>query len=121
MISTKDIGRSGEDIAASYLQKKGYEVIDRNYTTSVGEIDLIVAGDGYLVFVEVKLRYDDEHGYAADAVNHIKRKKISQVASQYIKRFRLFDKAVRFDVVEVYTSDKKVVHIENAFDSYLRY
>lgn len=121
MFNTKTIGKIGENIAEKYLKDNGYEIIDRNYATSVGEVDLIVAGDGYLVFVEVKLRYSDEYGYGADAVNHAKQRKIAQVASQYIKRFKLYDEAVRFDVVEVYTSDKKVVHIKNAFDSFLRY
>lgn len=121
MITTKDRGRAGEEIAASYLKKHGYEILEKNYTTETGEIDLIAAGHGYLVFVEVKLRRNDAHGYAADAVNHVKRRKINVVASQYIKRFRLFEQPVRFDVVEVYTDDKRVNHIENAFDSFLRY
>ncbi len=121
MLSTRQIGRFGEDVAAKYLVKNGYEIIDKNYLTDLGEIDLIAAGEGYLVFVEVKLRYNDEHGYGADAVNYAKQRKISQVAAQYIKRFRLYDEAVRFDVIEVYTSDKRVVHIKNAFDSFLRY
>ena len=121
MISTRLIGQAGEDIAVKYLKDHGYEILDRNFSTSVGEIDIIVAGDGYLVFVEVKLRFSDDYGYGADAVNHIKQRKISQVASQYIHKYRLFDEAVRFDVIEVYTSDKRVVHIENAFDSFLRY
>ena len=103
------------------LKKKGYEILEKNYTTSVGEIDIIAVGDGYLVFFEVKLRYDDEHGFASEAVNFAKRKKINQVASQYINQFRMFDSPVRFDVIEVYTKTKEINHIENAFDSYLRY
>ena len=121
MLTTKNKGDIGEDIAVNYLRGKGFEIIERNYSTNVGEIDIIGACDGYLVFVEVKTRLNDKYGYAADAVNFHKRSKINQVASQYIKRSRLFDKAVRFDVVEVYTEDKKVVHYENAFDSFLRY
>ena len=121
MITTRLLGRSGEDIAAKYLKDNGYEILDKNYATSVGEIDIIAAGEGYLVFVEVKLRYSDDYGYGADAVNHIKQRKISQVASQYIHRFRLYNEAVRFDIIEVYTSDKRVVHIKNAFDSFMRY
>lgn len=121
MINTKLKGQSGENIAANYLKKKGYEIIERNFSTDIGEIDIIAAHDGYLVFVEVKSRLNDVHGYAADAVNYYKRRKINEVAAQYIKKYRLFDKPVRFDVVEVYTQDKRVEHIENAFDSYLRY
>ena len=121
METTKSIGNKGEKIAVKYLKKKGYVIIDKNYSTEVGEIDIICANDGCLIFVEVKCRISDEHGFVADAVNYHKRKKINQVASQYIARFKMFDYPVRFDVVEVYTKENRVVHIENAFDSYLRY
>ena len=45
MLSTKNKGRTGEDIAATYLTNKGYEIIERNYATKVGEIDIITASD----------------------------------------------------------------------------
>ncbi len=121
MLSVKNKGRKGEDIACKYLKTIGYEIMERNFSTEVGEIDIIAAGGGFLVFIEVKTRINDEHGYGADAVNYHKRRKINQVASQYIKKFGLFHYPVRFDVVEVYTEENRVNHIENAFDSYLRY
>ena len=121
MISTKLKGKSGEEIAVQYLKNKGYEIIDLNFTTGIGEIDIIAAHGGYVVFIEVKTRFNEDYGFAAEAVDFAKRRKINQVASQYIKKYRLFNCAVRFDVIEVYTSDKRVEHIENAFDSYLRY
>ena len=114
-------GRSGEDIAVKYLQTHGYRVLDRNFTTSVGEVDIFVTDESSLIAVEVKSRLSLEYGTPAEAVNHEKIKKISQVTSQYIKKFRLFGTPVRFDVVEVYIADKTVNHIKNAFDSYLRY
>ena len=120
-MNNKIKGKMGENIAANYLKNKGYEIVDRNFRTSVGEIDIIAAGDGFLVFVEVKERFCEKFGYAAEAVNHFKRRKISQVASQYINKYRMFNSCVRFDVIEVYMEDKRVEHIENAFDSYLRY
>lgn len=121
MFTTKMRGDAGETIAAEYLKGIGYEIIDRNYRTGLGEIDIIAAGEGYLIFVEVKTRLNENHGYGADAVNFRKRRKINEVASQYIKKFRLYNQAVRFDIIEVYTEDKRVEHIKNAFDSYLRY
>ena len=114
-------GSSGEDIAVKYLQTHGYRVLDRNFTTSVGEVDIFVTDESMLIAVEVKSRLSLEYGTPAEAVNHEKIKKISQVTSQYIKKFRLFGTPVRFDVVEVYIADKTVNHIKNAFDSYLRY
>ena len=114
-------GSSGEDIAVKYLQTHGYRVLDRNFTTSVCEVDIFVTDESTLIAVEVKSRLSLEYGTPAEAVNHEKIKKISQVTSQYIKKFRLFGTPVRFDVVEVYIADKTVNHIKNAFDSYLRY
>ena len=114
-------GSSGEDIAVKYLQTHGYRVLDRNFTTSVGEVDIFVTDESTLIAVEVKSRLSLEYGTPAEAVNHEKIKKISQVTSQYIKKFRLFGTPVRIDVVEVYIADKTVNHIKNAFDSYLRY
>ena len=96
-------------------------MLDRNFTTSVGEVDIFVTDESTLIAVEVKSRLSLEYGTPAEAVNHEKIKKISQVTSQYIKKFRLFGTPVRFDVVEVYIADKTVNHIKNAFDSYLRY
>ena len=121
MINNKIKGFCGEEIAAEYLKKHGYVILERNYTTDVGEIDIIAAGEGFLVFVEVKERLNENYGYASEAVGVHKQRKISQVASQYIRKYRRFDVPVRFDVIEVYLEEKCVNHIENAFDSYLRY
>ncbi len=115
----KDKGKIGEDIAAKYLKKKGYEIIKRNYTNEYGEIDIIAADDGYLVFVEVKLRTTEEFGRPAEAITKHKISKISQTASCYIHSKRLYDYPVRFDVIEI--CDGEINHIENAFDSYIRY
>lgn len=115
------VGDTGERIAEEYLKKNGYIVIDKNYRTELGEIDLIVSKDEYLIFVEVKARRDEEFGFPSEAVTVTKQRKICMVASQYIKRNMYFGAAVRFDVIEVYLSDRRVNHIENAFDSYLKY
>lgn len=114
-------GKSGEEIACEFLNKKGYRILNKNFTTELGEIDLIITDEETLIFVEVKARGGEEYGYPAEAVNYYKRNKINQVASQYIKKYRLFNIGVRFDVVEVYLNERRVNHIENAFDSYLRY
>ena len=120
-MNTKNLGNYGEDVACKYLKKCGYEILERNYVTSVGEIDIIAVAEGYLIFVEVKLRKSDLHGRASSSVNFHKQMKISQVASSYIAKYRKFNVPVRFDVVEVYTDTNEVNLIKNAFDSYLRY
>lgn len=114
-------GVGGEDLAVKYLETHGYRVLDRNYTTDIGEVDIFATDEKTLVAVEVKSRLSLEYGTPAEAVGHDKVKKISQVTSQYIKQFRLFGVPVRFDVIEVYLSDRTVNHIENAFYGYLNY
>ncbi len=119
-MNNKAKGNIGESVAKRHLVDKGYRVIATNYTTSLGEIDLIVTDNlGTLIFVEVKARGSTKYGYPAEAVMVSKQRKISQVAAQYIKQFQLYGYAVRFDVVEIIGED--IRHIENAFDSYLRY
>ena len=120
-MNTKIKGRTGEDLACEYLKKKKFEIIERNFTTNVGEIDIVCANDGYIVFVEVKARRSTDYGAPSEAVNYHKQRKISQVASQYLTKYRKLHYPVRFDVIEVYMDTKTINHIENAFDSYLRY
>ncbi len=112
-------GKEGESLAVKYLETHGYRVLDRNFTTDIGEVDIFVTDEKTLIAVEVKSRLSLEYGTPAEAVGYEKVKKISQVTSQYIKKFRLFGVPVRFDVVEVYLKDRTVNHIVNAFDSYL--
>ncbi len=112
-------GKTGEDIAVKYLETHGYRILDRNYTTDIGEVDIFATDEHTLISVEVKSRLSLEYGTPAEAVGYAKIKKISQVTSQYIKQYRLFDVPVRFDVIEVYLEDKRVNHIVNAFESYL--
>ena len=120
-MNTKIKGRTGEDVACAYLKKKKYEIIERNFTTNVGEIDIVAAHDGYVVFVEVKARRSTEYGAPSEAVTYFKQRKISQVASQFLSKYRKLNFPVRFDVIEVYMDTMTGNHIENAFDSYLRY
>ena len=74
----KALGSKGEDLAIQFLKKKGYRIIDRNYKTSVGEIDIIARDGNTIVFVEVKTRTDDSFGYPFEAVNKKKRQKLQK-------------------------------------------
>ena len=89
--------------------------------TDTGELDLVATDDAYLVFVEVKSRMSDDFGAPSEAVDFTKQRKLSMVASQYIEKNMLFGAPARFDVIEVRLDTGKIEHIQNAFDSYLRY
>lgn len=108
-------GRLGEEIALKYIVSKGGKIIEKNYKTKIGEIDLIAKLNGEIVFVEVKSRSNINYGYPSEAVNYKKRKKITTVAKFYILDNSLQNISIRFDVIEVYLSDRKINHIVNAF------
>ena len=116
----REIGNLGEDIASAFLQKKGYDVIRRNFSCRLGEIDIIAEKDAFLCFVEVKLRKNAYHGEAREFVTRSKQKKIILAAKYYLSK-NVTELQPRFDVVEVYMPDgpggKAYVRlIENAFE-----
>lgn len=108
-------GKLGEEIAQKYLISKGGKILEKNYKTKMGEIDLIAKLNGELVFVEVKSRSNINYGYPSEAVNYNKRRKITNVAKFFILENCLNDISIRFDVIEIYLRNNKVNHIINAF------
>ncbi len=114
-------GKAGEDIVCDYLKKLGYEIIDRNFSTQFGEIDIVAAEDGCLVFIEVKARKNNDFGMPSEAVGYRKQQTISRVASQYVQKYRHHDAQIRFDVAELTVDSGEINLIKNAFDSYVRY
>ena len=117
-ISTKKTGKTGEVIALSHLKNNGYKIIDRNYTCSMGEIDIIAMNEGDVVFIEVKSRRSEHFGNPSEAVDINKQKKISRVALFYMKEKNLLGCSARFDVVAVMlVPGKPVVEVfQNAFE-----
>ena len=97
----KLLGRSGEDRAARHLAGLGYRVLERNYRTPQGEIDLIALDGGTVVFVEVKTRTSDAYGAPELAVNPAKQQRMVKAALGYLKQKRLHQMACRFDVVAI--------------------
>ena len=69
-------GNLGEDFAAKYLQDEGYTILERNFNTRMGEIDIIAQKGKYIAFVEVKSRADDCLYLPREAVTHSKQRKI---------------------------------------------
>ena len=111
-----DKGFLGEDKAIKYLISKGYQILDRNYRTKIGEIDIIAIKSGILAFVEVKTRTNINYGYPYEAVNWRKQDKIIKSSFIYMKQKNLITYQVRYDIIEVYLCEKnRINHIENAF------
>jgi len=120
-----ELGRRGEELAASYLERHGYKVLRQNFRAPRGgEIDLVCRDKRHneLVFVEVKTRTSEAFGRPFDAVNQKKRRLLIRGAMAWLRMLEMPDITFRFDVVEVIdTSPPEIRVLENAFqlpDSY---
>ena len=111
------LGEKGEELARKFLKKKGYKLIEQNYKTPLGEIDIIAKDKDTVVFIEVKARESLAYGLPFEAVNSAKKRKIANVAHQYLKRFKKMPPC-RFDVVSInHENDKPQFElIKDAFE-----
>lgn len=115
MYNKRQIGGKQENKASDYLREQGYEIIEHNFFSRYGEIDLIVRDDEYLVFVEVKYRKDERVGYPEEAINTSKMRNIHRTANWYMMKHQIpEDTPCRFDVVVILGEEIRV--IKNAFD-----
>lgn len=114
-MNTRTKGNIGEELAVKHLKKKGYKIIERNFSCQFGEIDIIAKHDNFYVFVEVKSRKTIDFGLPRYAVNIRKQQRIVTCAKWWLATHELMGSAVRFDVVEVIGQDVNV--IENAFSA----
>lgn len=112
-------GLRGEDLAHRYLTGIGYLIIERNFKTRAGEIDLVARDRQTTVFVEVKRRESSEHGTAAEFVNPSKIRKVVSAARIYAAKNRLEQTPMRFDVVAIDVVDgrEEIHHHKGAFDA----
>ncbi len=116
-METKTSGNIGEVLAENFLKKKGYLVLERNFSTKIGEIDLICKDKDYIVFVEVKTRTSNRFGYPREAINFAKQQKVRKTAQIYLKKKHLYDVDCRFDCIEV-LGDKEECEIEHYIDAF---
>jgi putative endonuclease len=112
---SRAVGAFGEGLAADFLQTHNLRIVQRNYTCPGGEIDLICTDGETLVFVEVRLRADDEHGDPLETISVEKRRRLVRAARRYLAEQGIDEdtQACRFDVVGVVGSE--VVYLKNAF------
>ncbi|QDT63944.1 YraN family protein [Calycomorphotria hydatis] len=95
------LGDRGERAAEKFLKRQGIRILHRQYRTKLGEIDLIGLQDGAYVFIEVKTRKSDAKGHPVEAITFQKRKQVTRVALNFLKRQRKLDHSARFDVVAI--------------------
>ena len=106
-------GRYGEELATNYLQKKGYRIVENNFRTRFGEIDIVCYDHDILVFVEVKTKIGHDFGEPEDMVNKSKLSKVKNMGEVYLQDKKL-DVECRVDVVGiVLDEDGKVERISH--------
>ena len=119
-MNRKELGSWGEELAASFLRRKGYRILERNYSCRFGEIDLIASKGGYVCFVEVKLRKNADFAQAREFVTYAKQRRILTSAGLWLAAHET-ELQPRFDVIEIYapegenTRKVQIQHLENAF------
>ncbi len=116
MANTQHIGQRAENIACQYLEQRGLVLVERNYRTRRGEIDLIMRTTDSLVFVEVRFRRRTDFGSPAETIGVAKQRRIIACAEAYLQRHR-FSTAARFDVIciEQYGGNRRIDWIPDAF------
>lgn len=113
-MNTRKTGSAWENRAEQWLKDHGYTILDRNFRSKFGEIDLIAFRENTVVFVEVKYRKSGASGYAQESVPFAKQKKICSTADYYRMKYGITEKyGFRFDVIAF--NDGVLTHYENAF------
>ncbi|MCS6990608.1 MAG: YraN family protein [Chitinophagales bacterium] len=110
------LGIKGEKLAARFLQRKGYQILARNWRHGPLEIDLIVSKGGMLVFVEVKSRRCAKFGWPEQALSIAKQKSLVQAAEEYLRQHSIRSD-VRFDVLSIMFRGRRAMirHFQDAF------
>lgn len=114
---TQQIGAEAETLACKYLIKQGLKLVTKNFRCRTGEIDLIMRDQQTLVFVEVRLRDNQDFGGGVGSIVHSKRQKIIRTASFYLQKIRGYNTQIcRFDVVAIEKNQQnKLEWIKDAF------
>ena len=116
MAEHNDLGKEGEDAACTYLESKGYVILNRNWRWRKLELDIVAEHQHNLIVIEVKTRRNDLFGNPEEAVTDAKIRHIIRATDAYIKKFRI-DLPIRFDIISVTgtTPPFHIEHIEDAF------
>ncbi len=110
------LGKEGEQLAATFLTQKGYEILEKNYRYLKAEVDLIVKKEGFIVAVEVKTRSTPEFGNPQDFVKPKQVQRLVQAMNNYVIKNDL-DLEVRFDIIAIIKNKRgtQIEHLEDAF------
>lgn len=111
------LGKYGEDVACSELERRGHTIVERRFRTDHGELDIVSRHNGYTVFVEVRAKSTATFGDGAESVTMQKQQRIVAMAQAYVAHHHLENTPCRFDVVSVDAEHEpaRVTVFEDAF------
>lgn len=119
--SAASLGNSGESLAAQFLERNGFKIIERQLRGPYGELDLVALDADTVVFVEVKTRATNAAGDPTEAITRAKQRKVTQSALAYLKRRHWLERRCRFDVVSILwqgsDGQPEIRHYPAAFDA----
>lgn len=113
MATTIETGARNEDRASAFLEDLGYSILERNFKTRLGELDVVARDGEVLIFVEVRSRTTGSFGHAAETVNHVKQARVARMAALYIGWRRPIFQRARFDVLAI--TARAIDHIVDAW------
>lgn len=117
--STRKKGYKAEELAASYLESKGYTILDRNYYFEHAEVDIVALGEEYIIFVEVKSRKNNDFGRPEEAIDSVKKQNVLKAAEAWLHERKMTGAFIRFDVIaitqEYDNQAPDIRHFDNAF------
>lgn len=112
------LGQAGEEAAANYLKKRGFHLLQTNFSCMLGEIDIVAMDGPCMVFVEVRTKSVNSFVLPQESITGKKKRKLKQVASFYLLAKNIKDKPLRFDVIAVSVGPdgqvENIDHIVNA-------
>lgn len=115
--SRKEVGQWGEEVAARYLEKKGYKIVARHWTHRIGEIDIVAAKGGRIVFVEVRTKTSLRYGRPEESVGWHKQEHLRRTANVYMLKHKLDNVPYQIDFLAVLydpmLKETKIQHLEN--------
>ena len=114
------LGKRGEELAVSFLEKKGYQILETNWRFGRAELDIIAKDGEILVFVEVKTRNNNHFGAPEIAVDQKKEDAMASAGAAYMRAIH-HDWEVRFDIISILYSNEKDFHITHFEDAFFPY
>lgn len=120
IITANQTGKIAEDLAANYLGKQGIKIVDRNFHSRFGEIDLIALEQQILIFIEIRYRKNEKHIAAIETIDHFKCRKLISTSEYFLNKHRNYQSyQCRYDVITIIGELGKpsIEWIKNAFQA----